>query len=162
MIDGLLARFGLPLAIVAALGFAAAAGWQTVRLAAVRATLAEERQAAADAARIASEGNRLEEKRLARIVKEKEDAGRQEIARTNRIAAGLRAERDGLRGDIAEFAAGRRAADDSAAACRRDAATLGELLADALRREEDATRAAETHAGSARTLLGAWPVAATP
>lgn len=165
MIDGLLARFALPLAIVAALGFAAAAGWQTVRLVSEQRDRAREqrdysveRAQAAAKALIASEGYRLEERRMERIAREAEHAGKLESDRSARIAAGLRAERDGLRNDIAEFAAGRRAAEDTLAACRRDAAELGALLADALRREEDATRAAETHAGSTRTLLEAWPV----
>lgn len=155
------AKIALVLALLATIGVG------RMQVSSLRAELATEKaeraidaRNAAHQALVMAETYRAEEQRLARVVKEKEDAGKTELARSNRIAAGLRADLDGLRGDIATFAAGRRAADNSVAACRRDAGTLGELLADALRREEDATRAAESNATAARTLHGSWPVTA--
>lgn len=73
-----------------------------------------------------------------------------------RTAAGLRAERDRLRDQIAAYAAGG-ADPDSLASCRHRADTLGDLLDQALRAAEDRTRDAEDRAAEVRTLLEAWP-----
>lgn len=72
-----------------------------------------------------------------------------------RTAAGLRAERDRLRQQIADYAAG--PAADSVAACRDRADTLGRLLDQALRSSADRASDAEARASEVRALLDAWP-----
>lgn len=105
----------------------------------------------------ASEAYRREEQRLNSKVKESEDALRKTVDDNARIAAGLLADRNRLRKSIANYAAGSDAAADTVAACRRDAATLGDVLGDSLQREEEFAGAAETHGASIRALLAAWP-----
>lgn len=69
-----------------------------------------------------------------------------------------RAVADGLRQQLAGYAAGGGAAgDDTLAACRERAASLGLVLGDALRAHAQCTAAAEDLAGDVRAVLGGWP-----
>ena len=60
---------------------------------------------------------------------------------------------------IATLAAARDAAADTVAACRADAATLGDLLARYRAAGRRAAVAAERHAAEVATLLASWPPA---
>ena len=123
-----------------------------------RTVFATTQRDAKDAALKESEENRHRERQWQDKVKGQQDALVSLYNATDAAMRGLIADRDRLRNDIGQFAAGAGGAgQDSLAACRADAATLGDVLADALRREEDATAAAETHAASTRSLLNAWP-----
>lgn len=148
-------------AVIFTLGFSsgwAINGW---RLGNQLQTLkAEHNQAVAKAALEAlttSEAYRREEKRLVNKVKESEDALRKTIDSNTLIAASLLADRNRLRKSIANYAAGSDAAADTVATCRKEASTLGDVLGDALQREEGFAEAAETHSASTRALLAAWP-----
>ncbi|MEY4414958.1 MAG: hypothetical protein RIQ53_2251 [Pseudomonadota bacterium] len=154
-------------AVVAALAcLAAVIGTQRIQLAAerlkttqVREAWATERADQERAAREATqEGQRLMSRWHARQM-ESYRAKAEENARNERLAADLRGQLDRLHSDVSAFAAGRhQAAADSIAACRADAATLGELLEGALRADAAHARAAEQHATDVRALLGEWPV----
>ena len=70
----------------------------------------------------------------------------------------LLADRGRLRDEIAAYAAGSgRTAPDTVAAASERAATLGVLLAEALRADAESAAAAEGHADAVRALLNAWP-----
>ena len=141
-----------------------AAGW-AVNGWRLGADIARERTVFATAQRDAkaaalkeSEENRHRERQWQDKVKGQQDALVSLYNATDAAMRGLIADRDRLRHGINQFAAGAGGAgQDSVSACRADAAALGDVLADALRREEDATGAAETHAASTRSLLNAWP-----
>jgi uncharacterized protein (DUF1501 family) len=123
-----------------------------------RTTHAKAQRDSEAAAKLASENYRLKEGEWQQKVKGSQDALIAQYQASSRVILGLTADRDRLRRDIAGFAAGPRdAATDTITSCRRDAATLGDVLADALQREEDVTAAAEQHAASTRALLAAWP-----
>lgn len=63
-----------------------------------------------------------------------------------------------LRDDIAAFAANRGStSEDTAASASQRAATLGLLLAEALRTGAESTGAAESSGDAVRTLLDSWP-----
>lgn len=155
---------GLPLAKIAAVALAASlvgVGVQTVRLARAQAALARaeaghaQAVAAAElAARRQAEAYRFLEGELVRererIDRERTQERRAQEAR----AAALRADRDGLRGDIADYAAGRAAAEDSLAACRERAATLGQLVEQGLRVQDELAAGAESAGADVRALLG--------
>lgn len=127
----------------------------------IKSLEAQHAQAVADANKLAltaSENYRREEHRLSKKVKGAENVLKTETVKNAAVAAGLRAERDGLRNEIAAFAAGASGAtDDTAAAASDRAQRLGALLADTLQREEDFAGAAEDNAASVRALLTAWP-----
>lgn len=109
-------------------------------------------------ARLASENYRRIEQEWQQKLKGAQDALISQYNASADVIRGLTADRDRLRRDIASFAAGPSdTTKDTITACRRDAATLGDVLADALQREEDVTAAAEQHAASTRALLAAWP-----
>ena len=76
--------------------------------------------------------------------------------RNARIATGLRNELDGLRGDITTFARG--PAADTIASCGERAASLGQLLGQALRTSEECAGRGEAVSADLRSVLGAWPV----
>lgn len=117
-------------------------------------------QAVADANKLslaASETYRRTEQEWGKQRTEAQNALRSEVDKNKRVAGEFAAYSLRQRTAISDFAAGGGPAHDTVAACRADAATLGDVLADALHREEDATAAAETHAASTRALLAAWP-----
>lgn len=123
-----------------------------------RTSFAQAQRDAKDSALKESEENRHRERQWQDKVKGQQDALVALYNASDRALRSLIAERDRLRNDINQFAAGPSdPAADSIAACRADAATLGDVLADALQREEDVTAAAETHAASTRSLLNSWP-----
>lgn len=64
-----------------------------------------------------------------------------------------------VREQITDFARGPGASEDTVAACRADARALGDVLDSALRAHAVCSGHAETEAGTARTLLRAWPIA---
>ena len=121
-------------------------------------------QAVADhnaAAMSASEAYRRLEQEAQAKVKGAQDALDKERAASSRIAADLRrtrTERDGLRDQISAYAAGGGdASADSVAAARERAATLGSLLDESMRVQEDLAVEAESLAASVRALRNAWP-----
>lgn len=123
-----------------------------------RTTFSRAQRDAEKTANLAEQNYRRQEREWQDKVKGQQDALIALYNASDRALRSLIAERDRLRHDIANFAAGPGdPAQDSIAACRADAATLGDVLADALQREEDATAAAETHAASTRALLESWP-----
>ena len=80
-----------------------------------------------------------------------------ERARNERRLADARATSSLVREQLAEFARGAGEDQNSAAACRRDASALGDVLASALQAHAECTGHAEAEAGNARALLAAWP-----
>jgi Tfp pilus assembly protein FimV len=135
-------------------------GVQTVRLSGakadtekVRAQFAEHKATAEKTAREASDRYR----QLERNYHERREEIQHERAKeqqAQQVAMDrLRADRNRLRNDIADYARGRGAAEDSVAACHRRAATLGELLEESLRVQEELAGAAESHSADVRALL---------
>jgi ribosomal protein S17E len=97
----------------------------------------------------------LREAQNARI--KEQDSNRRVVAELART----RTERDGLRDQIAGYAAGgRNAASDTVGACRERAKTLGRLLDDGLRVQEELAAGAEACGADLRAVLKAWPVSA--
>lgn len=147
----LLLRIGLPLLLalgVFAWGYSSGSAskqraWDLATAAQVTAQVA-----ASEAARAAEAAHEAR-------IKEAQRARQTENSRNERIAADLRADADRLRGDIAAFAGG--PAEDSIAACDGRAATLGELLGDALRTSQACAGQAEDLGGDLRSVLEAWP-----
>lgn len=83
--------------------------------------------------------------------------------RLRAAVAAQRADADSLRDQLR--AAHRRAGEasgDPAAACDDQAAATGDVLAEALRVQAEATAAAEGHAAEVRSLLDAWPRSGAP
>ncbi len=72
------------------------------------------------------------------------------------VATGPGADR--VRKQLTTIARGPGPGTDTVPACREDASGLGDVLATALRAHAVCTGNAEEEAGSARALLGAWPV----
>ena len=89
-------------------------------------------------------------------LQEAQNARELDNARNARIASGLRTELNGLRGDIATFARG--PAEDTASACGERAASLGQLLGQALRTSEECAGRGEAVSADLGAVLGAWPV----
>jgi len=148
-------KLSLVLALLLALAVVAV-GVQSLRLAAMHADVAQREQAHAEAALLYAEAARQTEQAWAKKLQEVQHARDAELARAHRIGDGLRTDREWLRVDTASFAAG--PADDSAAACRERAATLGRLLDDALRTAATIAGSAEQHAADVRALRASWPV----
>lgn len=70
----------------------------------------------------------------------------------------VRTELDGLRGDIARFAAGAASAsEDTLTACRNRATALGGLLEQALQASEECAGDGERESNKTRALRAAWP-----
>lgn len=109
-----------------------------------------------------SEVNRENERLNNRARTGAEDAERKRAARAAAVAADLRRHADSLRDDIAAFAAGRDAANDSAAACAGRALALGGVLDAALRDSATCAEAGERDAGIARGLRESWPEGLRP
>lgn len=81
-----------------------------------------------------------------------------ELAASRLADDALRADAGWVRDDIAAYAAG--GPEDSIAACRGRAATLGRLLDRALQADRRSTERAETHAADARSLRDGAPLSA--
>lgn len=92
-------------------------------------------------------------------VQKAQDAREIESAKSHRLAASLRAERDGLRNELTAFASG--SPDDSLAACRERTAAATGVLENALRTSEECAENAEALATDVRSLRSAWPVNST-
>jgi septal ring factor EnvC (AmiA/AmiB activator) len=127
-----------------------------VRLADLRTEVAARDAALATTAMTYAENARRVEQAHAARVGKAQRARDDELAASRRTADALRADLDGLHGDIATFAAC--GPDDSRAACGERAAAVGQLLERALRAGARSSAAAEEHAADVRTLLAAWPV----
>lgn len=69
-----------------------------------------------------------------------------------RATAGL------VRQQLADFASGEQSGDDTLAACRSDAGTIGNVLGVVLSDLSVCTAGAEKEAAGARSLLDGWPV----
>lgn len=148
------------------LALLAGIGVQTVRLshsetelAVEKADRAEDVRRATQAALVQSESYRTLEQQLTKTKEDAEHVRIKDQAASAAVAAGLRAERDGVRRDLAAYAAGGggAAAVDTVAACRDRAAALGDALAGSLRTEEDLTDQLERRDSDTRSLLDAWP-----
>ena len=126
------------------------------RLDAAHDELAEVRAGIVSAALAYSENARQIGEQHQQRVNDAQQARETELARSRRAADRLRTERDGLRLDIASYAAG--PSDDTPAACGQRAATLGALLDDALRTAAACAEGAEQHATDVRALRDGWPV----
>lgn len=165
-----------PWGLYGALALSAAMGaglvWQTLQLASanVARAQAEKETEAAKRGRVEDavkhervsretmQAYRELESALTATIRKAEHAQAVEKAESERVAAGLRAERDRLRDDIAAFAAGGRSpTEDTLAACRERAAALGALLEDGLQVQIDLAAAASTHAADVRALRASWP-----
>ena len=158
---------GIALAVAIAVAVAAllTVGVQRLQLADLRVSLSNAKTAAekqrGDAATAALAASTKYRALEARMATNKDEAQRELDESKQRGALQLAAERarsQRLSRDIASFAAGGGPTGDSIAACRADAATLGELLDESLRAEEDLVAAAEGHADDVRALLRAWPM----
>ena len=103
-----------------------------------------------------SEAARKVEEGLRKQVQEAQNAREAERVRNNRIASGLRNERDRMRDELSKYASG--TPTDSCDAIRERATTLGELLGSALSANQGCTEAAESLASDVRVLRSAWPV----
>ena len=103
-----------------------------------------------------AEYTRSVESALQLKIQEAQNAREVESAKSRRLAASLRAERDGLRNELAAFASG--PSDDSLAACRERTAAATRVLESALRTSEECAGNAETLATDVRSLRAAWPV----
>lgn len=88
---------------------------------------------------------------------EAENALQTERTRNDRIKIAAASDGGRMQRYITDFASGAGATQDSLTACRSDARALGELLDGALRAHAVCSGAAEQEAGTARSLLAAWP-----
>lgn len=139
----------------AALALAAFLWW---RMDAAQDELAAERAKAVKVALAYSENARKVEANWQGRVRDAQRVREAELAASRRADDALRSDGDGMRDDIAAYAAG--GADDSIAACRERASTLGHLLARALQADRRSTGYAETHAADARALRDGRPAGA--
>ena len=134
---------------------------KTAGRAEVQAVFDQAKAEANKAALEASEAYRRLEQEAAAKLKGAQDALAKERTNASRIAADLRTEREraaGLRDQIAGFAAGSGPAEqDTAAAARDRASTLGRLLDESLQLQEELAGDAEALAGSVRAMRAAWP-----
>jgi hypothetical protein len=143
---------------VAALG--ALAGWQTLALRAEEAAHAQTQRdhatQVAAAALVTAEAEREQrriETRRASLAQEIAHEHLRLDARNRAVAAALRRDADGLRQQLAGYAASPGdAGSDSLAACLARASTLGDLLAEGVRLQIDVAGAAEDHLATARSL----------
>ena len=112
------------------------------------------------AAFVATETNRKRTDELAARARTAEDAyAALQTEHVRSIVAQRRvlADNGRLRDEIDAFARGRGVSDDSAAAASERAATLGLLLAEALRADAESANDAERNADAVRAVLDAWP-----
>ena len=130
-----------------------AIGVQTVRLAREQTSHAKDKAEWARLSLARSEANRFQEQKWQATAQEAERARSQEQKRGARVVAALSAERDGLRESIDLYAAGRGAANDSIDACRSRSATLGALVEDGLRVQDELASGAEALGADLRSML---------
>ena len=166
------------LAVAALTALFGAIGVQTLRLDHAKSALIAERGARAtehaQAEALAlktSETYRAREALLQSKVEDSQHAyDALQVSNAHRLAAALAqsrtaaADNDRLRGQLAAYAGGGGTDQDTVAAASHRAAALGELLAAALKLEDEtlsagaeSTNAAESNADAVRTLLAAWP-----
>lgn len=130
-----------------------------VALLKLQGQVATERADAEHGALVLTQGYRDLEAAMTTVIRKAEHDLQNERSTNQRTAAGFRTELDQLRVAAADYAAGgSAAADDTGAACRDRAASLGNLLVDGLQTQVELARAAEDHAAGVRSLLRAWPV----
>gem|GEM_PF-6212188 len=141
------------LGVIAALALACAVLW--LKLDAALDREAAEREAKLAVALAHAENARRIETGWQQKVTEAQHGREADRARHARIERALRADRDRLRDDVAAYAAG--PADDSVAACRGRAETLGALLGDAVRTAAAAVEGAEQCSADLRAVLAGWP-----
>lgn len=160
MIDRALAIGAAVIAAVLAL----CAGVQTVRVDRLKRELVGV-QARYDRAVAAANAAALDASTQYRALEQRwrEDATNAErIRQTERDAlaraiAAMRADGDRLRDDIAGYARGRDAADDTLAACRERTETLGRLLGGYVQTDADNAEDLESLAADLRAVLNSWP-----
>lgn len=159
-----LLAYAWPIAAAAGVALLLALGAQTLRLASVKTDLANEQRARAQdradaetAARIASENYRREEAAAAARVETAE--GKYDALQQNHTAtlAAHRAVDNQLRNQLAAYASGSGATSNTCTAERERAQSLGVLLADGVRLQEELARDAEAANDAVRALLEAWP-----
>jgi hypothetical protein len=122
-----------------------------------RTDAAEARAAAEKTAREASDKYRATEAHYIKQLEESRNARLHDEMVNNRAIAQFTAERSRLLSFIRAYAGGGNPADDTLAAARDRADTLGSLLAEALRVQEELAGDAERESADARSLLAAWP-----
>jgi hypothetical protein len=153
----LIPRWVLQLAVA---GLCALAGWQTLALHAEAAAHAKTRadhseqvaQAALATADSEREQRRIESRRASLAQEIANDRLRLDASHRAAVAS-LRRDADGLRQQLADFAARPSdAGSDPEAACLARAATLGDLLAESVRLQVELAGAAESHLADARSL----------
>jgi len=112
---------------------------------------------AESAAREATEALRKREQENAKRLQDAETKRQADLRKQDRVAAGLRTERDSLRNSITAYAEAYGAAGDSEAAARDRAVALGNLLQEALQSSEESAIDGERCEGNVRSLLESWP-----
>lgn len=134
-----------------------------VALLRLQGQVAIERAAAEHDALVLTQGYRDLEAAMTTVIRKADHDLQNERTSNQHAAAGLRAERDQLRVAFADYAAGGgAAADDSGAACRDRATSLGNLLVDGLQLQVELAQAAEDHAAGVRALRHSWPSGRRP
>jgi hypothetical protein len=178
-ITGLIAKLTgqwlLPAALIAFAALVSLLGVQTWRLHStqadaakaraetsdVRSQWAQQAAAGASAAAAASDRYRAIEAQMNQTRQEAEDARHHDQENSARFAAGLAAERDRMRHQLAAYAAGTSgggsAASDTVAAARVRAETLGLLLEQSVQLQDELAGDAEAANADIRALLAAWP-----
>ena len=140
-------------AAIAAAVLAGWAGWsvQGWRMGEQIATL---KTAQAEAVNVATREARATESRRYQELHDAQVKSAQRAAQSRRAADAARSAGDGLRDDIA---AGLRASEESAAACRQHADTVGRLLGQCEAAYRGMAETAQGHVGDVTLLLEAWP-----
>lgn len=123
------------------------------QVAKVEKARADEKAAAEKVVRETTEAYRVREQQLQGERDAIEAKRLQEREANARRAAADRRAAAGLRNEIDAYARGRDAAEDTLAACRDRAATLGNLLDDGLRVQDELAEGAESHAADLRSML---------
>lgn len=156
-------KLGLIGLLLAGLGMAGAGIWgmakgkKSERLV-WEAIVAKMHANAAEAARDASDRYRTLEESMRLRVQGADRELDKERAKNRATLAAARSDADIMRQQLASYASGGGQAPEPACAADRErAATLGQLLADSVRVQEELAGAAEDHAASVRALLKAWP-----
>jgi hypothetical protein len=133
-------------------------GWRlNSKIDALKAEHATAQAKAAEEHASAVESLRAREKQNLKRLQDAQTLREQELKKQAIVADSLRLERDGLRDTINDYAQASGAASDSLTSCRDRASTLGNLLSESLRVQEELATDAEREAGNARLLLEAWP-----
>lgn len=116
--------------------------------------IAAMKTAQAEAVNVATREARATESRRYQEVHDAQVKSAQRAAQSRRAADTARNAGDGLRDDIA---AGLRAIEESAAACRQHATTVSRLLDQCQQDYRGMATTAQGHAGDVMLLLEAWP-----